>query len=368
MPWSQTTPMDQKTQFIADYLRESVLVHRAVRALRGESRDGLQVDRRYLEQGPQASRSARADPTRARIRPAGTSSDALLEVRRRHPTWGAKKLLALVAKRHPRWELPARSHGVRDPKRNGMVPKKRRRRASAIPAHPTSPILAPNDVWCADFKGQFKTGDGLYCYPLTVTDDYSRYPARLPGAALDERGRGQAGVHAALQGVRPAQAHPHRQRRAVRDQHAGAAVTAVGLVGAPGRDARAHRAGQAAAERAPRAHASDAQGRDHATAGGEPVGAAAQVQSLSRGVQQRAAARGAGHADAGLRYEPSPREMPNKLPPLEYPDRFEVRYVSANGGIRWNCTTGSTSRPSASASTSASRRSTTESGTSTSGR
>jgi hypothetical protein len=36
-------------------------------------------------------------------------------------------------------------------------------------------------------------------------------------------------------------------------------------------------------------------------------------------------------------YRPSLREMPSRLPPLEYPDRFEVRYVSANGGIRWNC-------------------------------
>ena len=38
----------------------------------------------------------------------------------------------------------------------------------------------------------------------------------------------------------------------------------------------------------------------------------------------------------GSRYVPSPRETPNKLPPLAYPDRFEVRYVSDNGGIRWN--------------------------------
>ena len=38
----------------------------------------------------------------------------------------------------------------------------------------------------------------------------------------------------------------------------------------------------------------------------------------------------------GSLYVPSRREMPNKLPPLEYPDRFELRYVSANGGIRWN--------------------------------
>ena len=43
------------------------------------------------------------------------------------------------------------------------------------PGKPTSQILAPNDVWSADFKGHFKTGDGLYCYPLTVADGYSRF-------------------------------------------------------------------------------------------------------------------------------------------------------------------------------------------------
>ena len=35
-------------------------------------------------------------------------------------------------------------------------------------------------------------------------------------------------------------------------------------------------------------------------------------------------------------YAPSPRKRPHQLPPLEAPDRFEVRYVSANGGIRWH--------------------------------
>src|SRR5919204_344528 len=46
------------------------------------------------------------------------------------------------------------------------------------PGKPTSQILAPNDVWSADLKGHFKTGDGIYCYPLTVADGYSRF---LPG-------------------------------------------------------------------------------------------------------------------------------------------------------------------------------------------
>ena len=40
---------------------------------------------------------------------------------------------------------------------------------------PLSQAVAPNDLWCADFKGEFKLGNGSYCYPLTVTDQASRY-------------------------------------------------------------------------------------------------------------------------------------------------------------------------------------------------
>src|SRR5207245_11439666 len=51
----------------------------------------------------------------------------------------------------------------------------RRRRRLCHPGKPTSQVLAPNDVWSADYKGQFRTGDGRYCYPLTVADSFSRY-------------------------------------------------------------------------------------------------------------------------------------------------------------------------------------------------
>src|SRR5258708_38896146 len=72
-------------------------------------------------------------------------------------------------------ELPARSTACEILKRNGLVAKKSSRRQIGHPGMPTSQILAPNDCWCADFKGQFKTADGLYCYPLTVTDGHSRF-------------------------------------------------------------------------------------------------------------------------------------------------------------------------------------------------
>jgi transposase InsO family protein len=103
------------------------------------------------------------------------AQDGLQVARRRHPSWGGKKLLALVHKRHRNWDLPHRSTVCDILSRHGMVPKKRSRRRIGHPGKPTSSILAPNDLWCADFKGQFKTGNGRYCYPLTVTDGFSRY-------------------------------------------------------------------------------------------------------------------------------------------------------------------------------------------------
>ncbi len=56
-----------------------------------------------------------------------------------------------------------------------MVPKQRQARRIGHPGKPTAIGFAPNDIWAADFKGQFKTGNGKYCYPLTVTDHQSRF-------------------------------------------------------------------------------------------------------------------------------------------------------------------------------------------------
>jgi transposase InsO family protein len=70
--------------------------------------------------------------------------------------------------------LPAVStiHCVLD--RHGLVQAGRPRRDRAQ-GTPLSPGLHPNDVWCADFKGEFMLGDRRYCFPLTVTDHASRY-------------------------------------------------------------------------------------------------------------------------------------------------------------------------------------------------
>jgi transposase InsO family protein len=99
----------------------------------------------------------------------------ILAERERHPTWGPKKLKVSLERRHHR-EFPAASTIGDVLARGGLVMKKGRHR----PRHTLGPTKlhvarGPNDIWCIDYKGQFRLGNGSYCYPLTVTDQFSRY-------------------------------------------------------------------------------------------------------------------------------------------------------------------------------------------------
>jgi putative transposase len=175
MPWKEASPMDQRTQFIADHLRDTLSITELCELYGISRKTGYKWIDRYLRQGPAGLEERSRRPQRS---PNATSEEivaAILEARRRHPRWGGKKLLALLHKRHPRWGLPGRSTACDILRRHGRVPLRRQRRRLGHPGKPTSQILAPNDVWSADYKGQFRTGDGRYCYPLTVADGFSRY-------------------------------------------------------------------------------------------------------------------------------------------------------------------------------------------------
>ena len=216
-----------------------------------------------------------------------------------------------------------------------MVPKKRRRRAIGHPGRPTSQILAPNDLWCADFKGQFKTGDGIYCYPLTVTDQHSRYLLGCQGllstSVVDSKP-----VFTRLfkeyglpKRIRTDNGVPFATNTLARLSSLSAWWVRLGVLpeliepGKPqqnGRHERMHRTLKADTTRPPAASCRAQQRKFNRFR--EEFNEERPHEGLDM------------HTPASC-YEPSRREMPAKLPPLEYPDRFEVRYVSANGGIRW---------------------------------
>jgi transposase InsO family protein len=95
--------------------------------------------------------------------------------RRQHPSWGPAKLLAWLEPRHPGLEWPAVSTAGDLLARRGLVKKRRRRRQWQHPGVVPALTTEPNDLWTADFKGHFRTRDTIYCYPLTVADQHTRY-------------------------------------------------------------------------------------------------------------------------------------------------------------------------------------------------
>lgn len=122
-------------------------------------------------------RAGLADRSRAAHRcPHRTGGDleALIVATRLEYGWGAKKLRHVLRQRYPLRAWPARSTFNEVLGRHALLQKQRRRPTWSHPGVAPLHTDRPNQVWPADFKGQFKTGDGRYCYPLTVTDHFSR--------------------------------------------------------------------------------------------------------------------------------------------------------------------------------------------------
>lgn len=122
------------------------------------------------------SRAPRGCPHRT-----GEAVEELIVAERKGVHWGARKLLRVLSQRRPRLTWPARSTISDILKRNGLVKARRGRRKWEHPGAPKAEASEPNALWTTDFKGQFRTGDGRYCYPLTIVDLHSRYLLGVTG-------------------------------------------------------------------------------------------------------------------------------------------------------------------------------------------
>jgi transposase InsO family protein len=328
--------MQQRTLFIADHLRGTRSITDLCSEYRISRKTAYKWIDRFVRRGPAGLEEESRRPRHSPLRTAPQVVSAILELRQRHPTWGAKKILHVLHRRHPQWSLPHRATGYDILNRYGLIRKKPKRRKIGHPGKPSSLILAPNQVWCADFKGQFRLGNGLYCYPLTVTDGFSRFllecrglhtTAVVPSKAVFTHIFKEYGLP---QKIRSDNGVPFATNSLARLSSLSAWWIHLGVMpeliepGKPqqnGRHERMHRTLKAEATRPP-ASGFIAQQRkfDHFR---HEFNYDRPHEALE--MQTPASV-----------YEPSPRAMPDKLPPLEYPDRYEVRLVSANGGIRWS--------------------------------
>jgi putative transposase len=175
MPWKVTEPMTERARFITLHAEGLYAMTELCRRFAVSKKTGYKWLARYEQDGLEGLRDhSRAHRAVPHMTPRDVQ-DLLLEARRAHPHWGPRKVLAVLAARHPEIALPAASTAGELFTRHGLTEPRPRRRRHEHPGASTLKADAPNDVWSADFKGQFPTGDGALCYPLTVTDNFSRF-------------------------------------------------------------------------------------------------------------------------------------------------------------------------------------------------
>ena len=174
MPWTEISTMDARLCFVAAYLRDDVAM--SLLCLRhGISRKtGYKWISRYRALGAAGLQDRSSAPLTVRHALPACVTAPILALRRARPSWGPRKLLARLSQDHPDMVWPAASTVGDLLTREGLVTPRRARREAA-PCQALMEPLAPNDSWSADFKGWFRTGDGIRCEPLTVTDNFSRY-------------------------------------------------------------------------------------------------------------------------------------------------------------------------------------------------
>src|ERR1041384_6434975 len=147
MPWKAELPMDQKTQFVSEYLRDSLSLTELCQRYHISRKTGYKWIARYEAEGPvglvERSRRPHASPEQ----PPEALRKAIIEARRRHPSWGAKKLLKLLERKDPQAAWPSRWTVCKILKREGLVSEKTRRRKVGHPGKPTSIVTAPNQLW-----------------------------------------------------------------------------------------------------------------------------------------------------------------------------------------------------------------------------
>ena len=284
--------MDERLRFVAKLLDGESMTE-VCREFGISRKTGYKIFSRYKESGLEALSDRSRRPVRYANQLPLQIEGLIVTLKREKPHWGARKIRELLVRRLDQdVRIPAKStiHAVLH--RHGLVKGMRRPRARAS-GTPLSAGLAPNELWCADFKGEFKLGNGRYCYPLTVTDHASRF--LLLCEALEST-REETAITAFEQlflerglpaAIRSDNGVPFASPNALFNLSKlsvwwlllGIAIERI-------------KPRTPAAKRPSRAHALDPQAGDHPTARHEQLAATGPLRRLRSGVQHRAAPRG----------------------------------------------------------------------------
>ena len=174
MPWKECSVEDERLRLVARLL-DGEPMSDVCRSFGISRKTGYKIFNRYKEHGLDALTDRSRRPWRYANQLPEAVETLIVRAKREKPHWGARKIRELLIRRlADDVRLPAKStvHAVLD--RHGLVTRARARRSKAVGTI-LSTATEPNALWCADFKGEFRLGNRDYCYPLTVTDQASRF-------------------------------------------------------------------------------------------------------------------------------------------------------------------------------------------------
>ena len=326
--------MDERVHFISDYLKGKYEVSALCEVYGISRKTGYKWIKRYKEHGVNGLKEVSSRPHNSPYRTPVRIKKDIVELRKRYG-WGPKKLLSIMASKHPNRDLPGRSTVCDILKLEGLIKKRRARRKIPAMQRPFAPIDHPNAVWSADFKGQFRINNGRYCYPLTVTDSYSRY--LLECRALT--GTGLESAREVFNNLFNKYGIPERIR--TDNGVPFASISASGLsqlslwwvrlgiyperidAGKPyqnGRHERMHRDLKEKTVRPPAASIKAQQAR---------------FDYFCKEYNEVRPHEALNFKTPSSLYKLSNRYMPKKLLDFQYPDHYEVRHVQHNGMIYW---------------------------------
>ena len=335
MPWKETCTMDQRISFVCCCLRDEAPMSEFCAAFAISRKTGYKWLRRYGREGPAGLEDRSRAPYRHGRRMAPEIAEAILALRRDRPHWGPRKLRVILQSRNPEVSWPAPST-IGDLLRHHGLSDRRRRRAFVAGPAPAAfaPITAPNDLWCIDFKGWFRTADGQRCDPLTLTDAYSRYalvcrivaPQHEPVEAVVRRAFGRYGLPKAIRsdnGPPFAAAGPGGLTRlSLGWLKAGITLERI-APGKPqqnGRHERFHRTLKQETSRPPAANAREQQAR---------------FDAFCQDYNHLRPHEALGQRPPASLWRPSPRRYPEKLAEAWYDAQHALRRVRASGEIKW---------------------------------
>jgi putative transposase len=335
--WKETDRLKQRKEFVTLYLKQRYEMGSLCELFGVSRKTGYKTIARFKE-GGWAAMEERSHA--ARSHPNATDegiAKRLIEAKQQWPRWGPEKLLDWLRTKEPEVSWPAVSTAGGILKRAGMVKANRRRRQITHPGRPQiDPVSEPNQLHNIDFKGNFRTGDGRWCYPLTLTDTFSRSLLICQGmlspayeetrATLEKHFR----EHGLPEAIRSDNGEPFVSPQSLGGlSRLGVWLTKLGVgrirtrPGSPqdnGLHERMHRTLKEETAIPPAANLAAQQRR---------------FNRFRREYNQERPHRALEGRTPASHYSASTRRMPNRLPGADYEGHFEVRRVGTHGCIKW---------------------------------